>query len=75
MKKREIFILILIGPLLLAGLAALPCFVVAYPFIFAYGQRLKFRFRQHDGKQGRFVLLVYSDSPNLSASFIGGHQL
>lgn len=70
MKKKdkgwaETATLILIAPLLLlAGLVSLIFFVAACPFIFAYSQWLKFRFWQRHGKYGRFVLLVYSDSPN-----------
>src|SRR5207249_2405604 len=37
---------------------------VSYPFRFAYEQWLKLRFWQRHGRHGRFVLLVYSDSPN-----------
>ncbi len=63
--STETFTLILIAPLLLlAGFVALLIFVVVYPFIFAYRQWLKFRFWQRHGKHGRFVLFVYSDSPN-----------
>ncbi len=61
----ETFILILIAPvLLLAGLVVSVLYIIAYPFFFSYRQWLKFRFWQRHGTHGRFVLFVYSDSPN-----------
>ncbi|HEX8354916.1 MAG TPA: hypothetical protein VF611_18560 [Pyrinomonadaceae bacterium] len=64
----ETLTLILIAPpLLLAGLAALIFFAAAYPFTFTYRQWLKFRFWRRHGRHGRFVLFVYSDSPNWKA--------
>jgi hypothetical protein len=37
---------------------------VAYPFRFGYEQWLKSRFWHRHGRHGRFVLLIYSESPN-----------
>ncbi len=56
---------ILLAPLLLlVGLVALLIFAVYYPFFLAYRQWLKFRFWHAHGKHGKFVLFIYSDSPN-----------
>lgn len=64
-ETKDIFNLIFIAPfLLLAGFVALLCYAAAYPFIFIYRQWLKFRFWHRHRKYGRFVLFVYSDSPN-----------
>ena len=61
----ETFALILMTPLLLlAGFVVLLFYVVAYPFILSYRQWLTFHFWQRHGKHGRFILFVYSDSPN-----------
>ena len=63
--KTDIFIPILVAPLLvLIGFVALLFFAVSYPFVLTYRQWLKFRFWQRHGKHGRFVLFIYSDSPN-----------
>ena len=63
--RKDIFTAIFVMPfLLLAGFFALLFYIVAYPFIFIYRQWLKYRFWQRHGKYGRFVLFVYSDSPN-----------
>jgi hypothetical protein len=63
--RTETFVLILIAPfLLLAGFAAAVLYIATHPFIFSYRQWLKFRFWQRHGKRGRFVLFIYSDSPN-----------
>ncbi|MEK7855407.1 MAG: hypothetical protein AAB288_04905 [Acidobacteriota bacterium] len=62
---RETVTRILIAPLLiLAGLVALSIFAVYYPFFLGYRQWLKFRYWEKHGKHGRFVLFIYSDSPN-----------
>lgn len=63
--KTDTVTLILIAPLLLvAGFVALLFFAVSYPFVFSYRQWLKVRFWRRHGKHGRFVLFIYSDSPN-----------
>ena len=51
------FLLLLI-PLLLVGL------VVWFPVVKIYEQWLKYCFWKQHGKFGRFILFVYSDSPN-----------
>ena len=58
-------ILILLSPVLLlvAGIW-LVFLTVSYPFIFLYERWLIYRFWRRHGRFGRFVLFVYSDSPN-----------
>ena len=61
----EILILILLSPvLLLVTLIWLIFLIISYPFISLYEQWLKYQFWRRHGKFGRFVLFVYSDSPN-----------
>jgi len=58
-------LLIIFSPILLViFVVVLVISAVAFPFIKIYEQWLKYRFWQLHGKFGRFVLLVYSDSPN-----------
>jgi hypothetical protein len=64
-NRKEILLLIILSPILLVILiVVLIAFAVAYPFVKLYEQWLKYRFWQLHGKFGRFILLVYSDSPN-----------
>jgi len=64
-KESGPFLSILILPFVLLIVLVWGAFwVVLYPFRLAYEYWLKFRFWQRHGKHGRFVLLIYSDSPN-----------
>jgi hypothetical protein len=64
-KSTEYLTQIFVAPLLLVvAVVWLVLLVVFYPFRFAYEQWLTFRFWQRHGKYGRFVLFIYSDSPN-----------
>jgi hypothetical protein len=58
-KRKVIGILLLPVLLLIAVLSA-----ISFPFIKLFGQWLKYRFWQRHGKFGKFILFVYSDSPN-----------
>jgi hypothetical protein len=56
---------ILVAPLLIiVAVVWLVLLAVFYPFRFAYERWLIFRFWRRHGRHGRFVLFVYSDSPN-----------
>lgn len=55
----------MLSPILLLSIIIWLVFlVVSYPFIVVYELWLKYRFWWRHGKFGRFVLFVYSDSPN-----------
>lgn len=61
----DIFILILLSPILLLVTVIWLAFeVISYPFNALYEQWLKYRFRRRHAGFGRFVLFIYSDSPN-----------
>ena len=61
----DILILILLTPvLLLVTTIWLIFLVVFYPFTLLYERWLKYQFWRRHGRFGRFVLFVYSDSPN-----------
>jgi hypothetical protein len=64
-SRFEKVILVVLAPLLVAW-AALSLFVWALtlPFQYFYEWWLAYRFRQIHGRFGRFVLFIYSDSPN-----------
>lgn len=63
--RADVLVLILVTPLLLLAAAVwLICAAVTYPFRLLYGEWLKLRFWRRHGRRGRFVLFVYSDSPN-----------
>ena len=68
-KERyyTLFLIIVVPIVVLVGVAWLVCLAVAYPFKLLHGEWLKFRFWQRHGRFGRFVLFVYSDSPNWKA--------
>jgi len=59
-KLKVIGILLFPIFLLIGGL----WLVIYFPFVKLYGIWLKYRFWQRHGKFGKFILLVYSDSPN-----------
>ena len=65
--RETITLILLTPPMLLAGFVVLLAYVVAYPFIVSYRQWLTFLFWQRHGRHGRFILFVYSDSPNWKA--------
>lgn len=79
----DTLILILVAPfLLLVGAVYLAVTAVAYPFRLLYGEWLKYRFWRRHGGAGRFVLFVYSDSPNWKTYVesnilprVGGHAV
>jgi hypothetical protein len=74
-NRGDTLVLILVTPLLLlAGAVLLACLVVAYPFKLLSGEWLKYRFWRRHGREGRFVLFVYSDSPNWKA-YVEAHIL
>lgn len=60
----RIITLFLFPILFLVVLVWLALFIVSYPFVSIYEYWLTYRFWQRHGKHGRFVLFVYSDSPN-----------
>jgi hypothetical protein len=63
--STEKIILILLTPLLLAWFAiGLAFWALSLPFQLLYEWWLKRQFRQRHGRFGRFVLFIYSDSPN-----------
>lgn len=64
-RWKETLWLILLAPfLLLVTILWLVFLGVSFPFVKIYEQWLKYSFRQRHGKFGRFILFVYSDSPN-----------
>ena len=66
--NSDVIILILVTPvLLLAAAVWLAVAVITYPFKVLRGEWLKYRFWRRHGRHGRFVLFVYSDSPNWKA--------
>ncbi|MGB7207822.1 MAG: hypothetical protein WBD27_04105 [Pyrinomonadaceae bacterium] len=57
--------LILLAPIvLLIAFLGLVFVAVSFPFVKTYEQWLMYRFWQRHGQFGRFILFVYSDSPN-----------
>lgn len=63
--RADVLTLILVAPLLLlAGAAWLAAAALTYPFKLLRDEWLKYRFWRRHGRLGRFVLFVYSDSPN-----------
>ncbi|HEX8290659.1 MAG TPA: hypothetical protein VF570_02810 [Pyrinomonadaceae bacterium] len=81
--SSDVLVLILVTPLLLLAAAVWLAFkAVSYPFVLLYGQWLVFRFWRRHGRFGRFVLFVYSDSPNWKGYVesnilprVGGHAV
>lgn len=64
-RWKEILWLILLSPLLLLlGVLLLVVAAVWFPLNRVYEQWLKYCFWKRHGRFGRFVLFVYSDSPN-----------
>ncbi len=62
---KETLLLIIVSPVLFVILIlVLVISAVWYPFVKIYEQWLRYRFWQLHGKFGRFILLIYSDSPN-----------
>lgn len=66
-RGHIIFLIIAVPLALLVGAAWLAYSAAAYPFKVLYGEWLKHRFWRRHGRFGRFVLFVYSDSPNWKA--------
>ncbi len=64
-KWTETIVLILVSPLLLVWVVLwLVFWGLSLPFQLLYEWWLKYQFRQRHGRFGRFVLFIYSDSPN-----------
>src|SRR5438477_12417869 len=58
-------LLVILSPIILVIIVVvLIIFAIVFPFVKIYEQWLRYRFWQIHGKFGRFVLLIYSDSPN-----------
>jgi hypothetical protein len=67
-RAADLLIPVLAAPvLLIVGAAWLVYAVAVYPFKLLHGEWLKYRFWRRHGRAGRFVLFVYSDSPNWKA--------
>ena len=62
--KKTLWLVLLTPVLLLVTVLGVAFLVVRFPFVKIYEQWLKHQFWQRHGKFGRFVLFVYSDSPN-----------
>jgi hypothetical protein len=58
-------VLILVTPFLIVYcVLGLMLWALAQPFLYLYEWWLAYQFRQRHGRFGRFVLFIYSDSPN-----------
>ncbi|HEX8149698.1 MAG TPA: hypothetical protein VF591_21140 [Pyrinomonadaceae bacterium] len=67
-RTADFLMPVLAAPVLLVvGAAWLAYAAFVYPFKLLRGEWLKYRFWRRHGRLGRFVLFVYSDSPNWKA--------
>ena len=62
--KENVWIIPLMPILLVITIFGLIIWAVSFPFVKIYEWWLKHRFWHRHGKFGRFVLFIYSDSPN-----------